>query len=196
MNCEQANQLDMVDYLSSIGHAPQKIRAANYWYLSPLRQETTASFKVDRSKNAWYDHGIGKGGRLVDFICLLNQFSVAQALEQLGGRSVSKAFSFHQQKRDSALEIVSIKNNLEDKLLRNYLASRRINLSIANRFCKEIQYRCAEKLFTAIGFKNNAGGYELRSPGFKGAVSPKYVSWFDHQAKCFLDFEGFFDCLT
>ena len=64
MNCEQANQIDLVDYLFSIGFSPNKISAENYWFLSPLRDERTASFKVNKTKNIWYDHGIGKGGKL------------------------------------------------------------------------------------------------------------------------------------
>ena len=67
MNCEQANQMDLVDYLHSIGHQPKKISGNDYWYLSPLRDEKEPSFKVNRNKNVWYDHGLGKGGTLVDF---------------------------------------------------------------------------------------------------------------------------------
>lgn len=67
LSCKDARQLDLVDYLASIGHHPQKIRNQDYWYLSPLRQERTPSFKVSRRLNMWYDHGIGKGGNLIDF---------------------------------------------------------------------------------------------------------------------------------
>ena len=56
MNCEQANQIDMVDYLSSLGFQPTSVRGNDYWYLSPLRDEKKASFKIQRSKNVWYDH--------------------------------------------------------------------------------------------------------------------------------------------
>jgi DNA primase len=65
--CKQANQIDLVDYLATLGHHSQKTRGNDYWYLSPLRSEHTASFKVDRKLNLWYDHGTGKGGTLVDF---------------------------------------------------------------------------------------------------------------------------------
>ncbi len=60
MNCDEANQIDLVDYLSSLGNEPAKIRGNDYWYLSPLRQEKEASFKVNKNKNVWYDHGIAK----------------------------------------------------------------------------------------------------------------------------------------
>ena len=57
----EAKQINMLDYLTALGHHPEKIRNKDYWYLSPLREEKTPSFKVNRSLNAWYDHGIGKG---------------------------------------------------------------------------------------------------------------------------------------
>ena len=64
MNCEQANQVDLVDYLNSLGYQPQKIRGADYWYFSPFRDEKEPSFKINRNKNVWYDHGPGKGGKV------------------------------------------------------------------------------------------------------------------------------------
>ena len=62
-SCEDAKQIDLVEYLASLNFQPQKVRNQDFWYLSPLRQEKTASFKVNRQKNVWYDHAFGKGGR-------------------------------------------------------------------------------------------------------------------------------------
>lgn len=86
MNCDEANQIDLVDYLSSLGNVPAKKRGNDYWYLSPLRQEKEASFKVN--KNIWYDHGIAKGGNLVDFVAEYYKCNIPQALQKLS--------SFHQ----------------------------------------------------------------------------------------------------
>ena len=36
----------MIDYLSKLGYQPAKIKNNDYWYLSPLREERTPSFKV------------------------------------------------------------------------------------------------------------------------------------------------------
>ena len=78
--CQQANQLDLVDYLQTLGFAPQKIRGNDYWYISPLRDEKTASFKVNHKLNAWYDHGDGRGGKLVDFGILYFNCTVTELL--------------------------------------------------------------------------------------------------------------------
>ena len=74
----EAKQIDLVDYLAALGHQPQKIRNQDYWYLSPFRDEKTPSFKVNRSKNVWYDHGIGKGGNLIDFGIIYFNCSVSE----------------------------------------------------------------------------------------------------------------------
>jgi len=77
MNCGQANQIDLVDYLHALGYDPGKIRREDFWYLSPLRDEKEVSFKVNKNKNVWYDHGLGKGGRLVDFATEYYRFDVS-----------------------------------------------------------------------------------------------------------------------
>ena len=53
-----------------------------------------------------------------------------------------------------------------------------------------------EKIYIAIGFKNNAGGYELRNEYFKGSSSPKYVTYLDNRANKITVFEGFFDFMS
>jgi len=67
MNCAKANDTDLVEFLALLGYQPAKIRNSDYWYLSPFRNEKEPSFKVNKLKNLWYDHGMGKGGRTVDF---------------------------------------------------------------------------------------------------------------------------------
>ena len=93
-----ARQLDLVEYLQDLGHHPQKIRGNDYWYLSPLRSEKTASFKVNRKLNLWYDHGLGKGGSLIDFGVLYFNCSVKEFLERLQTHpgTIKNSF-FHQQ---------------------------------------------------------------------------------------------------
>ncbi len=204
MNCEQANQIDLVDYLYSLGFSPSKVASENYWYLSPLRQEKTASFKVNKVKNIWFDHGVGKGGNLVDFACAFFNCDLSQALVQIARNPAQKLISFHQQKtganlpepEENSIKILSVSSPITDMLLIRYLNQRNIALQIANEFCKQVHYKNGEKHYCAIGFKNNSGGYELRTPNFKGSSSPKYVSYFDNKANSISVFEGFFDFLT
>ncbi len=83
MKCEEGNKLDLVEYLLSLGFTPAKIRGNDYWYLSPLRNEKEASFKIDRNKNVWYEHGAGKGGTVIDFVMQYFNCDVSRALQKL-----------------------------------------------------------------------------------------------------------------
>ena len=47
MNIKEAKQIRLVEYLRIIGHSPVNARGCQYWYLSPLREERTPSFKVN-----------------------------------------------------------------------------------------------------------------------------------------------------
>lgn len=68
MRVDQAKAIAMWDLLSSMGHAPQRNDKGEWWYTSPFRQESDPSFKVTKDGKAWFDHGIGKGGNILDFI--------------------------------------------------------------------------------------------------------------------------------
>lgn len=215
MNCEQANQIDLVDYLHSIGHDPLKIRGNDYWYQSPLREEKEPSFKVNRSKNVWYDHGLGKGGSLVDFATgyyhcnnigeALQKLSFFQGQKFLQNNSNRPPFHSYQDSkfekgdpRETAIRIIAAKQPLQDPMLCRYLKQRKIEKSIADRYCYEVGFKNGsnEKIYIAIGFKNNAGGYELRNEYFKGSSSPKYITYLDNRANKVTVFEGFFDFMS
>ncbi|MEJ7821160.1 MAG: toprim domain-containing protein [Chitinophagaceae bacterium] len=203
MNCEEAKKIDIVDYLSSLGFQPQKIRGNDYWYLSPFRIEKEPSFKVNRKFNVWYDHGQGKGGNLVDFGVLFYQIPVNELLQKIGTNN----FSFHQQigkvsQREKAGEkekitVIRVKHGITFLPLREYLQKRKISIRIADAYCREIDFQLYDKKHTAIGFQNIAGGYELRNEYFKGGSSPKDITLISSKSsKEILVFEGFFNFLS
>ena len=47
--------------------------------------------------------------------------------------------------------------------------------AVAGALCREVHYAVGERRFFAIGFRNDAGGWELRSPQFKGSSAPKSI---------------------
>jgi hypothetical protein len=197
-----AKQIDLVDYRSSLGYQPQKIRNNDYWYLSPLREEKTASFKVHRKLNVWYDFGVVKGGTLVHFGVQYFNCSASEFLNRISGNNFIN-FSFHQpviagekkDKSESKIVIVS-EHSLTAKPLLEYLEKRRIPMAIADRFCREIEFSLYGKKQSAIGFKNDSKGYELRSGNFKGSTSPKGITTIDSNAIHITVFEGFFNFLS
>lgn len=200
ISIDEAKQIDMVDYLSKLGHSPSKIRNADYWYLSPLREEKTPSFKINRKLNCWYDHGIGKGGNLIDFAILYHNYTVGDFLREVNGN-----ISLHQHPHIPTMET---EENIENKIeilserhlsslpLERYLSERKIPLAIANEYCKEVSYKLNDREYYSIGFKNDAGGYELRNQYYKASSAPKDIKTFSTGAKEIMVFEGFFDFLS
>ena len=206
LNCEQANQIDMVDFLKKLGFFPKKINAKDYWYLSPLREEKTASFKINRALNLWYDHGLGKGGTMIDFGILYYRCSIKELLDRLGDEKELN-FSFQQPqkliaaekkepKHEGKISIIDTRE-IRDPSLRSYLHKREIPLAIANQYCHEVCFELYGKRYLAIGFKNESGGYELRNPYFKGSSTPKEPRLIK-ESNCnnLTVFEGFFSFLS
>jgi len=200
VSLEEAREIDLVDYLSALGYEPARIRNADYWYLSPLRNEKTPSFKVNRRLNRWFDHGLGKGGNLIDFGIAYNQCSVSDFLQKFrAGLFVHQPVldrSFQpQQQPESRIQILRVKPLFSTTLL-HYLSQRKIPLKIASEFCKEVVYELGGKQSHGIGIENNSGGYEIRSPFAKISSSPKDITVIDNGAKRVSVFEGFFDLLS
>ena len=218
LTCADAKKNDLVDYLASLGYHPQKVSHPDYWYLSPFRDEKTASFKVNRKLGVWYDHGAGTGGDLIDFGTRFYNCSISDFLHRLAGQLNQNTFSFHpptlasktglqpavrntfsadekKETREGKILIVG-DQPINSKPLLEYLKKRCIPLEIAERFCREVDFLLHGKQNTAIGFKNNAGGYELRDESFKGSSSPKDITFVNNRTEHIAVFEGFFDFLS
>lgn len=201
LSCSEARELDIVDYLSGLGHEPVKIKGRDFWYLSPLRNEKTASFKINRKLNRWFDYGLGKGGNLIDFAIDYHGCTVGEFLA-----SLQDGFFFQQpspkyttttcqREQDNGIKILEVKSIFHPALL-DYLEERRIPIAIADRHCREVHYRVGDKSYFAIGFVNDAGGYELRNVYFKGSSSPKNITTIANGNSELAVFEGFADFLS
>ncbi len=200
VSLEEIREMDIVTYLANLGHEPTKVRNNDFWYLSPLRQETLPSFKVNRKINRWYDHGLGKGGNLIDFAILYQGCSVGEFLEGFRNGSAvvvssERAYPKKDHKPENRITIVGQRSLRSDSLMR-YIHDRRISLHIADLYCREISYEIAGAGYLGIGFPNDAGGFEIRSPHYKLSNSPKDISSLGTGRNEILVFEGFMDFLT
>lgn len=83
MNAQEAKRIPLSDLLAALGHTPAFERGGEKWYLSPFRKESTASFKLSRDERAFYDHGAGLGGNILDLTMQLYGVSVGDALRQI-----------------------------------------------------------------------------------------------------------------
>ena len=211
MNLHNIKQQSIVDYLQQHGCSPQHIRGNAYWYCSPLRKEHTASFKVNTERNQWYDFATGEHGDIIDLVCILQHCSIAKAMKYLSSASntsavnsstpVASSFSFGGTSIPAAspahhMELESVKPITHPKLLQ-YLAERGLKKSDVFSFLWEISYKTSDKTFFALGFANDAGGWELRNPYFKGCMAPKSISTIKGKDGERLQiFEGFMDFLS
>lgn len=200
ISCAEAREIDIIGYLAKLGINPSKIINHNYWYLSPFRIEDTPSFKVNVKLNRWYDFGEGKGGNVIDFAILYHKCSVKEFLKMLSQNSIylTKTYPISESNKrslDIVLSIVRIQPLNAEPLL-NYLKDRCISKEIAGQYCNEVHFQVKGKAYYAIGFKNDAGGWELRNRYFKGSSKPKEVTslLFSQPILCVL--EGFVDFLS
>ena len=203
MQLHDIKQIPIVDHLARAGHKPKLIKGVNYWYCSPLRSELTPSFKVNAEHNQWYDFGTGDHGDIIDLVCALQHCSTAEAMRRLAalkGVRLAPSFSFGGitplRSQAPSMELISVQAVKHPKLLL-YLTERGLQPSDASPFLSEIYYKVSEKCFFALGFPNDAGGWELRNPYFKGCFAPKAISTIkgtdSHKLQLF---EGFMDFLS
>lgn len=215
---EAKKEVLIEDYLAFLGHLPdsKKSNSRNLFYKSPLpgRNEKTASFKVDRRQNLWFDHGAGVGGSINDLIMMYHSCPLPEALKratdflsfhrptlsaieqpatgmgQPGGSNTAKLSG-----EEEKIRVISA-DPIHSPALLHYLDNRKIPLELAQLHCREVRYELYGKQYYAIGFANDAGGYELRNPYFKASSSPKGPTFIDNGERLVAVFEGFFNFLS
>lgn len=200
MDAKTINKFPIKKYLAGRGIHPAKDRAYYGLYHSPLREDRNPSMKVDYDKNLWIDYGAGEGGTLIDLVMRLERCDAGEAMRRLeqwiGGAFIS---SFHghnliMPKRTPSI-IVEAARALETFALLSYLKERGIDLDTARTHCSEVHYRVADKSYFAVGFRNDAGCWELRNRYFKGCTSKAPTTRSGDYPTC-LVFEGFMDFLS
>lgn len=214
MALQEIKQISIRQYLADLGIYPAKDSSRYGMYNSPFREDRNASLKVDYPKNLWIDYGANEGGTLIDLVMRMEHCSLHEAITMLE-RKYSHAdigtfqnaniptsnFSFHRKNADSDLKSlessIMLQNvqSISNPALIEYLHERRINVDIARIHCSEVHYSVNDKPYYAVGFRNDKGGYELRSKYFKGCTSKDLTSVNRNKDHCLL-FEGFMDYLS
>ena len=198
MNISEARKTHLMDYLNQNGHKPIKIQYGNAWFISPMRQEKTPSFKVHLSRNVWYDFGSGEGGNLIDLVMKLHHTTFRETIHIIGGSSYSYVNYIQYCPADETGKIkIDRIQPLNNPVLIQYLKSRAIALPFAQLFLKEAFYTVHDRKYFALAFKNDKDGYELRNGFFKTGSSPKYFTTIPGTDNSILNvFEGFMDFLS
>lgn len=188
MNIEQAKTIPLAQILDKLNLKPSRTSRYDLFYLSPFRQEKTASFHVDITKNLWYDHGSGEGGDVVTFVCKHLQNSgvghaVPDALRWIaimfGHSPVIAPLKDIEIHKDDRKLVVSAQQEINHPALVQYLEQRGLSLPLVQQYLKEVTVynRESRKSIFALGFKNDKGGYEFRNKYFKGSTKLKYITF-------------------
>ena len=200
MDARQMREIPIADFLNAMGIQPQKQKGNILWYNAPYRKERTPSFKVDTNKNVWFDFGIGKGGDIFDLAGEFigsGDFLLRAAFIAKSGACPLPALEQPQrsEKKEPTFEDIWTRPLLNGRLL-GYLEERGIDAHVAIPNCEEVRYRVRGKRYYAIGFRNEAGGLELRNRFFKGCIPPKDISLKRNGSDVCSVFEGFMDYLS
>lgn len=203
--------IPIADYLHACGIKPAKHYNGYALYHAPYREDPNASLKVDFRQNLWHDYGTSQGGSIIDLVMKMRGCSAYEAIAHLAeGKATTLApSSFHseahigqrrdEQRPNNTRRILSI-NEALPLHLQSYLREvRKIDLAVASPYLHHVRYEVGGREYSAIGFPNRAGGYELRDDKtFKGTIAPKDISVIAGQANnaplCI--FEGVMDFLS
>jgi hypothetical protein len=222
MRADDANRLPLDQILKHEGHTFVKSRkdGRELWYTSPFRKEKTPSLHISLVHNnrlgciwVWKDFG-DIGGNVIAFAMryygIPDVPGVLKKLDELGIKPMGAGVSspapmmalLEPKPADAAHPFTDVRiQPLASPDLLEYLGGRGINAALAERYLQEVHYRFEGKPFSALAFRNDKGGYEMRSTGwFKGALPPKTMT-FLHPEKlpssaAIAVFEGIIDYLS
>ena len=200
MDARQMREIPIADFLNAMGIHPTKQKGNALWYSAPYRMERRPSFKVDINRNVWFDFGIGKVGDIFDLAGEFigsKDFLLRAAFIARNGAYPLPIIEHPQRNEEKEPVFNDIwVRPLQDTRLLGYLEERGINAHVAIPNCEEVRYRVRGKRYYAIGFRNDAGGLELRNRIFKGCIPPKDISLKRNGSDVCAVFEGFMDCLS
>ena len=187
--------IPIADYLHACGIKPAKRYNGYALYHAPYREDSNASLKVDFRQNLWHDYGTSQGGSIIDLVMRMRGCSAYEAMAHLaeGKAQILTPSSLHreahieqkrkEQRPNNTRRILSI-NEALPLHLQSYLREvRKIDLAVASPYLHHVRYEVGGREYSAIGFANRAGGYELRDDKtFKGTIAPKDISVIAGQA--------------
>jgi len=211
---EVREQTSITDFLSRLGHQPKRTKGHESMYISMIRDsDTDASFSVNEKLGVWYDHGMGKGGNVLDLGMLywpeLNFGEVVNKIRELCNLNVSDNNAVRRRPpRPRIREAVKIPNYKIEHIkpfgtseaLNAYLKSRGI-YDVAADNIKEIHYYVEDekknrKNYFAAGWQNELGAWKIRNKYFKACLGKKAITMISRDPKKLVVFEGYMNYLS
>ncbi|MDD4759587.1 MAG: CHC2 zinc finger domain-containing protein [Bacteroidaceae bacterium] len=178
METNNIKDLSIKGYLAEQGIHPVKEYSGYGMYLSPYRNEGHPSFKVDYRKNLWRDFGTHEGGSIIDLVMKMRNCSDMEAIKLLEEKAdlpivVKTAFPSESESAER-MNLIRVEQFLPLHLENYLLHERAIPLELS-KYLSTVYYSVKGRVYYAIGFKNDKGGFELRNAHFKGCFPPKQL---------------------
>ena len=178
---QEKQTLQSISIVEIMAHMGKNLYNQKGLYYSPFRDESNPSFHIDAVNNRWYDFGTYEGGGLFEFVCKIAGITRGEVYDWLASfrnmipeseykEVIEKAKKF----KPSRIIVDSASHTFTRRKLVEYAQARAVSKEILERYCEEVIYHIdsyPQKQYFAIGFKNNDGGYVLRSSLTKKCTS-------------------------
>jgi len=212
---EIKQQTSIVNLLSRLGYEPKKVSGKEHFYCSMLRDsDTKPSLCVNSELDVWFDHGMGKGGNVIDFGLLYwKNYAFHEVLTEIIkvcnmdldrlSAPVGKINELSRKRRPVKIpnyKIEEIKALGTNYAITDYIKSRCI-WNVAQKRLKEVYYYVTDekhmkKDFFAAGWQNENGGWEVRNKYFKGCLGRKGLTFISGSSDHVSVFEGYMNYLS
>jgi len=197
------------DFLNFLGCAPTNRKGEWLHYHSPFREDKHPSFWVNLRTGTCGDLAEGRIGDVVNLAARYYNCDNATAAANIADSFRLGAFSSANKHtaakptiptaKDTTIHIKHIQP-LQNAALLQYVQERKITTETAKRYLQEVYYKTTDnetaRQYFALAFKNDKGGYELRSKYFKGATANKTITTIRQNSDTVVVFEGFMDFLS
>lgn len=199
LSIDRINQIDLVGYLATLGIQPKKRRAHNYFYCSPLSGHPAdrPTFIVNRRLNRWRETSTRQTGRMADLAISLCDCTIGELTTKLlaamppVSHNCSETFG-------SLPPKVTIEQTgaIRSAYLERFLWEWRIPLDVSRRYCVEAWYTREDRLYHALAFRNDAGGFELFDKYRQYRVPASGPTLILHHSKSISVFRHVLDLMT
>lgn len=178
---QEKQTLQSISIVEIMAHMGKNLYNQKGLYYSPFRDESNPSFHIDAVNNRWYDFGTYEGGGLFEFVCKIACITRGEVYDWLASfrnmipeSEYKEVIEKAKKVKPSRIIVDSASHTFTRRKLVEYAQARAVSKEILERYCEEVIYHIdsyPQKQYFAIGFKNNDGGYVLRSSLTKKCTS-------------------------
>ena len=184
---EIKEKVSLLGLLKNLGFTPQKISGGEYFFLSMLREEYTASLCINDKLGVWFDYagpGVSgiKSGSIIDFglaywypsilpevLKKIVEYAQLDLTKPQNSAVLEKRK--HPLEKNREYQVMSVSESIGNEAIDAYLKARGI-ADVAEGYLYELHYavvgnRNTGKNYFASAWPNENGGWEVRNKYFK-----------------------------